>query len=344
MHLVRRRWILLVLALVAIASATALYLIRRQRPPHSAQLLPPSDGVVYVDVEMLRRAGVFQRNHPIQRDPEFEQFVSETGFDFERDLDEAAFAVHNPQPRSRAEDYPRFSEVFVGRIDEQRAGAYLRKMSSSTEQYRGLTIYAIPHEGRTVRAAVFDEHTAAASNTESADAIHHIVDAWQGDNSQHVLVAGFYRQIPLGSIAWFVGRVAPPIQAGQTSSGPGLTTPSWLRDIAAGSTVVASLRFVTQLELRVAANAPSEEEARRIEQNATSWLAVFRTLQQGMQTSGTDPDVKAAFDSIRIDQEPGRVVLRADVPASALKKIAAEPPGMGAPQPEQPKSAPSKKK
>ena len=336
----RRRWTLLLLALVAIASATALYLVRRHRPPRSAELLPTSDGVLYVNIELLRTAGVFDRNHPVERDPDFEQFVRETGFDFERDLDEAAFAVHNPQNLSRGDDYPRFSEVFVGRIDEKRCDSYLKKMSSASETYAARTIYSIPHEGRTVRAVVLDEHTAAASNTESADAIHHIVDAWRGDVAGHALLGGFYREIPVGSIAWFIGRVAPPI--GQPA-GAGLTTPSWLRDVAAGSTVVASLRFITKLELRVIANAPTEDDARRIAQNATSWLAVFRTLQQNVQTSGTDPDVKAAFDSIQIDQQPNQVVLSADIPAAVLKKIAAEPPAMSAPAaPSQ--SAPPKKK
>jgi hypothetical protein len=339
---VRRRWVLLVLALIAIASATALYFVQRHRPPRSAEMLPPSDGMISVNVELLRTAGVFDRNHPVERDPEFEQFVRETGFDFERDLDEAAFAVHNPQNISRGDDYPRFSEVFVGRIDEKRCDAYLKKMSSSSEAYRDKAIYSIPHEGRTVRVAVLDEHTAAASNTESADAIHHMVDAWRGDGAPHELLGRFYGEIPLGSIAWFIGHVAPPIGSGQT--GAGLTTPSWLRDIAAGSTVVASLRFVTKLELRVVANAGSDDDARRIAQNATSWLAVFRTLQQNMQTSGTDPDVKAAFDSIQIEQEPNRVVLRADVPAGVLKKIAAEPPPVAAPPAEPPKSAKPPKK
>ena len=339
MPIVRRRWTLLVLALVAIASATALYLLRRHRPPRAAELLPASaNGIVYVNVELLRTAGVFDRNHPIQRDPDFEQFVRETGFDFERDLDEAAFAVHNPLHIGRGDEYPRFSEVFDGRIDEKRCGDYLKKLSSSSEQYRGVTIYEIPHEGRTVRAAVLDEHTAMASNTESADAIHLMIDRWHGDRPRHALLDEFYSQIPLGSIAWFIGRVAPPLPA---APGAGMATPSWLRDIAAGSTVVASLRFVTQLELRAVANAASEQDVQRIAQNAESWLAVFRTLQQNFQTSGTDRDVKAAFDSIRIGREPGKVVLSADIPAAVLKKMAAEPPAMGAPN--QPPSKPETK-
>ena len=326
--LVRRRWVLPFLAVVAIGLAIALYFVRRHEPSRAARLLPPSEGALYVDVGLIRTAGVFDRNHPVQRDPDFEQFVRETGFDFERDLDEAAFALHNPENFTRGDDYPRFSEVFIGRLDPKRCGDYLRKLSTGTEQYRGETIYVIPHEGRTVRAVVLDERTAAASNTETADAVHAVVDRWHGAGQEPALLAGFYQQIPLGSIAWFIGQVAPPLP----QAGAGLVTPSWLRDIAAGSTVVASLRFVTQLELRVTANAPSEADSQRIAQNANSWLAVFRTLQQGMTTSGTDADVKAAFDSIHVEQHPGKVVLSADVPVGVLKKIVAEPPAMATPQ------------
>lgn len=324
--------------MVAIGLAIALYFVRRHQPPRAAQLLPPSNGAFYVDVELLRKAGVFDRNHPVQRDPDFEQFVRETGFDFERDLDDAAFALHNPANFSRGDDYPRFSEVFIGRLDPKRCGDYLRKLSSGTEQYLGETIYVIPHEGRTVRAVVLDERTAAASNTETPDAMHAMIDEWHGAHRPSTLLDAYYRQIPIGSIAWFVGQVAPPLP----QTGAGLVTPSWLRDIAAGSTVVASLRFVTQLELRVTAYTPSEADANRIAQSTNSWLAVFRALQQNFQTSGTDPDVKAAFDSIRVDQQPGKVLLSADVPVGALKKIAAEPPAMNAP--EQPKAAPPAKK
>jgi hypothetical protein len=334
---VRRRWVLLLLAVVAIGLAIVLYLVRRHEPSRAAQLLPPSEGALYVDVSLIRTAGVFDRNRPVQRDPDFEQFVRETGFDFERDLDEAAFALHNPANFSRGDDYPRFSEVFIGRIDPKRVGDYLHKLSTSTEQYRGETVYVIPHEGRTVRAVVFDERTAAASNTESPDAMHAMIDAWHGEGHESALLGGFFKQIPIGSIAWFIGRVAPPLP----QTGAGMVTPSWLRDIAAGSTVVASLRFVTQLELRVTANAPSDADAQRIAQNANSWLAVFRTLQHGMTSSGTDQDVKTAFDSIRIDQQPREVVLSADIPVGVLKKIAAEPPAMNAPQ--QPPKQPAKK-
>ena len=36
---------------------------------------------------------------PVSHDPEYEKFIQETGFQFERDLDEAAFAIHYPSSR-----------------------------------------------------------------------------------------------------------------------------------------------------------------------------------------------------------------------------------------------------
>ncbi len=321
----RSRYFLLLLAVVAVGAAAALWMVRRQAPPRSATLLPPSDGVFYVNVELLRKAGVFSRSHSVQRDADFQQFVSETGFDFERDLDEVSFAVHNAAPGGR-DDYPRFSEVFLGRIDVVRAGEYFRKLARSTEQYRNVDIYAIPHEGRTVRVALLDESTAAASNTESADAMHAIIDSWKQASTRNALVSERYPAVPFGSVAWLLARVAPPPGLPQSTPAQGLTSPAWLRDIAGGSVVVASLRYVGALQLRAVAFAPTAADASRIAQNANSWLAVFRTVEQNVETSGTDPDIKATLASLKVQQEGDRAVVSADVPMGLLKKLAIEPP------------------
>ncbi len=331
-----RRGFILVLAIVAVGAAVVLLQVRRHSPPRAVTLAAPGEGVLYIDVGLLRKAGVFSRAHPVERDPDFENFVRQTGFDFERDLDEVCFTLHAPPAGSRADPYPRFSEVFIGRFDPERATAYFRNLAKQTEQYRGETIYNIPHEGRPVRLTILDEHTAAASNTDSPDAVHAMIDAWHGSTPENLLLAQYYREIPLGSLAWLVVRVASPPGLPPDTTGPALEVPSWLRDVAGGSVVVASLRFLTSLQLRAVAFAPSEADAQRIAQNANSWLAVFRTLEGSVQASGTDPDVKAAFDSFQITENHSRVELSAAIPTGVLKKIAAEPPlpaaAAGAPQ------------
>ena len=43
-----------------------------------------------------RRANAGKELPAVSHDPEYERFIRETGFQFERDLDEGAFAVHYP--------------------------------------------------------------------------------------------------------------------------------------------------------------------------------------------------------------------------------------------------------
>src|SRR5208337_648794 len=59
---------------------------------------------------------------------------------------------------------PRFSEVFVGKIDSGRLTGYLKKLSTSVDDYRGFEIYNIPMEGRTVRAVLLSYDSVAVSN------------------------------------------------------------------------------------------------------------------------------------------------------------------------------------
>src|SRR5436305_14533435 len=100
----------------------------------------------------MRRANVSGDLPRVSHDPEYEQFIEATGFQFERDLDEAAFAIHYPVGKARAgaPDQPRFSEVFVGKFQGEKLSAYLRKLSSTVENYRSIDVFNIPLEGRTL--------------------------------------------------------------------------------------------------------------------------------------------------------------------------------------------------
>ena len=77
--------------------AGAVYL-RKLAAPEVARLLPGSEGVVYVNLSGFRLASSLA-NSPvtISREPEYEDFVRETGFQFERDLEEVAIAVSQTQ-------------------------------------------------------------------------------------------------------------------------------------------------------------------------------------------------------------------------------------------------------
>src|SRR5690349_8389786 len=171
----RRRTLPIALAVLLIAAAIALAVfLRRRAPPEPARLLPGADAFVYVNVKTIRSADSLGNVRPVAHDPEYDEFVRETGFEWERDLDSAAFAVHypsaapgslNPASGNPAQDQPRFSDVFVGHVDAERITAYLKKISRQEELYRGVRIFIIPLEGRTVRVALLGVGEVAASTT-----------------------------------------------------------------------------------------------------------------------------------------------------------------------------------
>src|SRR5437764_3577084 len=141
---------IIVIAIMVLLGA-AIYL-RSRAAPEATRLLPEADTVLYFNLRPVRLATNFGRKQ-IGHDPEYEEFVRQTGFQFERDLDEAAFAIHSanpPQAANRDDDSSRYSEVFVGRFNSEKVSGYLRKLSQSVEHYRAHEIYTIPHENRIV--------------------------------------------------------------------------------------------------------------------------------------------------------------------------------------------------
>ena len=149
---IRRRLLIPLIVLLIVAGVALIVTLRKHAPPEAARLLPGADGFFYINLRWIRTFNATGQLPSVSREPEYQKFVEETGFQFERDLDKAAFAIHYPQSwgngtaGSAAE--PRFSEIFVGKIDSGRLTAYLKKLSSSIEDYRGFDIYNIPFEGR----------------------------------------------------------------------------------------------------------------------------------------------------------------------------------------------------
>src|SRR3984957_14255872 len=153
---IRRRLPLIFGVLLVIAAVALVVLLRKHAPPEPARLLPTADGFFYVNLQWIRRADIAGKLPEVTHDPEYEQFIQATGFQFERDLDQAAFAIHEPGNQNASvagADEPRYSEVLVGKFDGDRVRAYLRKLSSSVETYASTDIYTIPLERRTLGGA-----------------------------------------------------------------------------------------------------------------------------------------------------------------------------------------------
>ncbi len=148
----RTRYSLMGTAAVLVLLVIAVVL-RKEAPPECARLLPESDAIVYFNVKAMRLVTEFDRK-PVIHSPEYQHFIDATGFDFERDLDHVAFALHR-MPNPNGPNGPvAYSEVSEGKIDGKRFTAYLSSVATAKETYAGHDIFSIPMEGRTLRVVL----------------------------------------------------------------------------------------------------------------------------------------------------------------------------------------------
>src|ERR1035438_1026751 len=202
----RNLWIALAVILV-IGAIVAALLLRKRAAPDAARLLPDADAILYVNLEPVRLLTNLGKKPPQNREPEYEEFVRQTGFEFERDLNRAALAIHYGQTAGNRAVETRYSEILQGQIDNQRVGEYLRKLSQSVERYNDFDIFIIPLEGRTLRVVLLGLGTAAASNTDGSDVIHGMVDRYKQAALPFAgpkLVHDYYARVPLGSVVWTI--------------------------------------------------------------------------------------------------------------------------------------------
>ena len=324
----RRRnfWIALVVILV-IGAIVAALLLRKRAAPDAARLLPNADAILYVNLEPVRLLTDLGKKPPANREPEYEEFVRQTGFEFERDLNRAALAIHYGQTTGTRPAETRYSEILQGQFDNQRVSQYLRKLSQSVERYNDFDIYVIPLEGRTLRVVLLGVDTAAASNTEGSDVIHGMVDRYKQAALPFAgpeLVHDYYARVPLGSVVWTIARI-PANSAGQDRSEL-LLPGSWSSLLPRDSVVIASARPLNEVHLRAQVITKSDSEARNFAERVSTFLVLFRTLDISMDGGGPDPDVRKAFDSFEIRQDKNEAVLTARVPFAFFKKIVSDTP------------------
>jgi hypothetical protein len=312
--------------------------LRKHAPPEAARLLPSADAFVYVNLQWMRRANLSGQLPPVSRDPEYEQFVEATGFQFERDLNETAFAVHypaaKPGAKSATQDEARFSEIFVGTIHGERLTAYLRKISTSVDSYRSVDIYNIPLEGRTLRVAILSVDTVAASNHPDPQVIRGMIDRSRKLASPFggpAFLRQYYKDIPFASLAWAIFRVSPSAPD-QAATGP----LSFL--FAKPAVVVASVRYLGTVRLRAEAYTGSTADAQQLTQQVSTFLSIFHTAETSVTAQGPDPDVKQFLDSLKVRQNEDRAVLTAVVPQGFIRKALAESPMQLTPSPPPPPS------
>jgi hypothetical protein len=322
-----RRTFPIVAAVVIVAAAVILAVqLRKHAPPEPARLLPAGDAFFYVDLGTVRKANLGKDLPAVSHAPEYEQFIRETGFQFERDLDEAAFAIHYPASwpgggtGGSAADV-RFSEVLVGKFHGEQLTAYLRKIAESIENYRSIDIFTILVEGRTLRVAVLGADSVAASNLDDPAVIRGIVDRSKRLASPFggpALLRQYYKHVQLASLAWLVARAAPSTPAAG----------GWNALFAHPATIVVSGSYLSPLRLRAdavhlraEAFTQSPDEARDIIDKISVLVAMTHAAETSVGTRGPDRDVKALFDSLEVKQEGDRALLTASMPFGFLHKM-----------------------
>jgi hypothetical protein len=301
----RTRRTIWVVAAVLLMLAVAAFL-RSKAPPEAARLLPESDGILYLNLKPVRT--FFHKDlKPPEHVPEYQQFIDAIGVDPERDLDEAAIALHRMQDPNGPNGPVAYSMVLVGKITGQRLNGWLDAHSTTRESYTGHTIYSIPSEGRTVRVAQIGYDMVAVSNFPTPEMIHSMLDrhataAWPFAGS--ALLRQHYHDVPLLSLAWGVGQVGLPFSEDGAIKVFGLSLP-----LKADSTFIASLRWAGSLHLRVEEIASTDEVAAR----QAAALATLVTLARGFTVplgdNASNNGLKELLKTAEVTQKRNRVVV-----------------------------------
>lgn len=323
----------LLLALVVLAALVVAVVLRKSAPPEAARLLPESDAILYVNVRPLRTLTHFDRT-VVARSPEFQQFIDATGIVPERDLNAVAFALHRMDDPHGPNGPVAYSEVFEGSFDGTRLRSYLGSIATAQETYAGHTIYsvavgaseatakgdkrvAVPQ--RVLRIAQLGYDTVAASNMPTAEQIHSILDRYRAGASPFSgssLLSERYRDVPLLSSGWAIGRIGLPFSESGKITVLGLQLP-----LPEDTTFVGSLRYVGAIHLRIDEIAPSPADAAASAATLENLLRVFQSIQKLQQPTPENAAFMEAVGTIKIVQHEERAEMTATVPVDLLRQL-----------------------
>ena len=316
------------LAVVIIAAALTLAVqLRKHAPPEPARLLPSADAFLYGNFSWARKANSGKSFFPVMHDPDYDEFIQETGFDYERDLEAAAFAIHYPQSwpgggTGGAAPEPRYSEVFIGHFDTGKCVAYLKRTSKLVENYHSVDIFTIPLAGRNFRIAILGVDTVAASNHDDPGVIRGMVDRSRRLASPFggpAMLRRYYKRVQLASPVWVIAHVDPAVPE-FGGWGDLLPHPADIVLSASYNPLHLPLRAGV-LHVRAEAWAASSDDAKAIADKLTVFLSMFHTAEASVGSPGTDADLKTLFDSLKVRQEDSRAVLMATLPTGVFRKL-----------------------
>jgi hypothetical protein len=312
----------LLIAVVVVVLIAVLVVLREKAPPEVARLLPESDAVLYLDLKPIRAATHFDKTQT-PHDVGYQHFIDATGFEFERDLNEAAFALNRMPDPHGPNGVVAYTEVFAGHFDAKRLSGYLKSISTGQETYLGHTIFSVPSNGRMVRVAILSYDMVAASNTPTPEQIHSILDRYRTAALPFAgssLLSEMYGKVPAFSLAWAIGRAGPETWK---QGGPkvfGVRIP-----LTGETTFIGSVRWLGSAKLRVEELAPDPASAEQSASTVAAFLMLAKGAENVIPTFSKDDDLRTLLHSTRIDQKGSQAVLTATIPTGLLKQLAAAP-------------------
>jgi hypothetical protein len=303
----------MVVAAVLLLLAVAIFL-RSKAPPEAARLLPESDGIIYIDLKPVHT--FFHKDlKPPERVQEYQQFIDAIGIDPERDLDEAAIALHRMKDPNGPNGPVAYSMVLVGKITGKRLNDWLEAHAAARESYAGHTVYSIPSEGRTVRVAQIGYDMVAVSNTPTPEQIHSMLDrhstaAWPFAGS--TLLRRHYHEVPLLSLAWGVGQIGLPLA---DEHGGAINILGFSLPLEADSTIIASVTPALSLggamNVKVVEIAPSSDKAASQCDALNMLLIMGRGITVTLADNAANNGLRELLKTAEVKQERDRVIVTA---------------------------------
>jgi hypothetical protein len=191
----KRAWMTVTVIVCMVLGATAIYAYRAHRYPDVVNagsipeilhLLPANaPAIMYIDLAALRNtpgsplAGILGSDIKArQADRDYADFVRDTGFDYQRDLDRAGIAfwpVLGKQPSDTA-GRGQMLIVAEGRFDEQKIGAYALRTGKAISQGNH-SLYEVPGNPATAFEFLSPTRILLASGQESVNLLNDKAEA-----------------------------------------------------------------------------------------------------------------------------------------------------------------------
>jgi hypothetical protein len=292
-----------VLVAATIASALAYHLIRR--PARAVLLVPDGNLLVYVNFMPMHFADMGPM--PFASNPQYQDFLAQTGFHFETDLDSLVLSASSP-----AETSADMTGILTGKFDQDRLTAFLQKQPVETESYGGKTIFSLREGTQALRVCILDGKTVALAGGDSPESMHGIIDRATGAASSHWLLDNYYGEVPFGSVAWAIARV--PGGQDVTPVAARAMNLDFLRD----SVTVVSLRYSGSLRFRAEFISSTKNGADQVFHAINGALELARA-GQGMRNQ--DKDLATVIEGTQLQQSGNRIVLSIVVPQDVITRM-----------------------